>query len=621
MKEVSSARAKRERPITKGVSTLKLLKSSKQFLDKKDHKWLYIGLVMSVFQSIFYAGGTGLTGLIIKLFFPEEIVANNGIGFDMKGFVIANIALGLSFILYVVFRILQGKLLIAVSFKMACNMREKATTNLLFMPISYHDGQKAGEQISTLTNDINNAAMSLVQLLNDTLSNVLNILFTIIFMFVYSITLSSIVFPITMIFVGISWWIVVSARKPYIKLFNTFGELNGYVEEMLRNAKVTQSFDRQEDSKKEFKRYALKIKKDAFVADSYAKFFDAWITIFSNFLVLVLIIVALALKHKNINFLGVVNGNAEPAALIIGYVGLLFNFTTTIQIIFNIILFVQIGVASTTRISKLVNLTPPAPIDDPIYLDENTKGHIEFTNVSFKYTEDSPKYQLKNATFTALPGQTIAIVGPTGAGKTTIINILSKFYDYNAGSIKIDGIELDRIPKENLRDTMAVVLQDSFMFNDTVYNNLKVANPKATRQDVLEAATITGAHTFIMRYENGYETMIENNGENLSLGERQLLSITRAILGNKKILVLDEATSNVDSNTEKIIQEALSETILKGKTSFVIAHRLSTIRNADVILVLKDGEIIEKGNHDELMNQKGYYYSLHDVQFKENQGK
>ncbi|MGV2393635.1 UNVERIFIED_CONTAM: ATP-binding cassette domain-containing protein [Campylobacter lari] len=324
---------------------------------------------------------------------------------------------------------------------------------------------------------------------------------------------------------------------------------------------------------------------------------------------LVILVLIINFNSENFNFVSVFvkKGDKASAGFVIGYINLLFGYTSTVQTFFNVIFSIQIGVASTRRIFKLLNLVPPAPIKNPIYLDDNLKGEIIFQNVSFRYDQNSEKYQLKNASFYAKPGQTIAIVGPTGAGKTTIINLLSKFYDYEAGSIKIDGIELKDIPKENLRDYMAVVLQDSFLFNDTIMNNLKVSNPKATDQDVIDAANITSAHNFILKNEKGYETVIENNGANLSQGERQLLSITRSILGNKKMLILDEATSNVDSNTEKIIQTALNDQILKGKTSFVIAHRLSTIKNADLILVINDGEIIEKGNHESLIAKKGYY--------------
>lgn len=595
------------------ATTIALLKSAFRFMGKEKGILIW-GIILAFFQSLFYTIGTGMTGLIVKEFLNSSVI-DHPEKFDLTLFIITNIAIGLCFLLYGISRILQGKLFISSSFKIACRMREKAMANLLYMPISYHDKQQAGSQISTLTNDINNTAQSLVQLLNETFGNIFNILFSVAFMFIYSVTLSLIFIPISFIFISLSWLIIAKARQPYIRVINHFADLNGFVEEMLKNTKVTQTFDREPEANQKLSKIAKTIKKDAFVGDLYSKFFDPWFTIFSNFLVLIVLLVTVKFFEKKIPFLGLAGEN-EPYALVIGYINLLWNYTITVQVLFNVIFSVQIGVASTTRIFDLVNLTVPAPISKPVYLGNDVKGQIEFNNVSFKYDPSSEKYQLKNATFYAKPGQTIAIVGPTGAGKTTIINLLSKFYDYAAGSIKIDGIELRDIPKDDLRDKMAVVLQDSFMFNDTIWNNLRVSNPRANDKDIIEAAILTSAHNFIQKYENGYDTVIENNGANLSQGEKQLLSLTRAILGHKKILVLDEATSNVDSNTEKIIQTALQESIMKNKTSFVIAHRLSTIRNADLILVVNDGEIIEKGNHDELMQAKGYYFNMHQSQFK-----
>ncbi|WP_051590864.1 ABC transporter ATP-binding protein [Mycoplasmopsis felifaucium] len=594
------------------VSTWTLISATFKFMGAEKGILIW-GIILSFFQAMFYTTGTAMTGFIVKDFLNNDVIGHPE-RFKTTLFIITNVAVACCFMLYGIFRILQGKLFITASFKVASKMREISTVKLLNMPISYHDKQQAGNQISTLTNDISNTSQSLVQLLNESFGNIFNIIFAIGFMFVYSFTLSIIVVPMSFIFLAISWLIIAGARKPYIRVINHFADMNGFVEEMLKNTKVTQTFDREPEANKKLEKIAHTIKKEAFIADLYTKVFDPWFTIFSNFLVLVILVISITFKANGVPFYGLIGG--EIAALIIGYINLLWNYTTTVQVLFNVIFSVQIGVASTTRIFTLLDLVTPSAIQNPEYLGEDTQGSIEFNNVSFRYDKDSDKYQLKNATFYAKPGQTIAIVGPTGAGKTTIINLLSKFYDYEAGSIKIDGIELNKIPKDNLREKMSVVLQDSFMFNDTIWNNLRVSNKRATDKEIIEAATLTSAHNFIQKYENGYDTVIENNGSNLSQGERQLLSLTRAILGNKKILVLDEATSNVDSNTEKIIQTALQESIMKNKTSFVIAHRLSTIRNADLILVVNDGEIIEKGTHHELMAKQGYYYNLHQSQFK-----
>ncbi|WP_029513526.1 ABC transporter ATP-binding protein [Mycoplasmopsis primatum] len=594
------------------VSTIGLLKASLKFMAVNEKKSLIWGLILSFLEAFLYTFGTAMTGFIISWFFTEGVMKHTA-AFKTDLFIVAMVSLAICFILYLVTRLLQNRMLLSTAFKTTAKMRSVASNKLIYMPISYHDKNKIGDQISTLTNDINNIAQTLVQLFNDTSGKIFKIIFSIIFMLCYSITLSSIVLPISFLFSGLSWVFLAKARKPFIEVINHFGDMNAYVEEMIKNTKVTQSFDKQEKAIEDFEKIARKIRKSAFKGDVYTKFFDPWFVVFSNFLVLMILSVSLIFKNKNIPFVGLIG--QDVTAIIIGYINLLWTFTGTLQIFFSFIFSTQVGVASTTRIFKLVGLEPPAPIRDPQYLYAiDMKGHVEFDNVSFRYDENSSKYQLRNASFYAKPGQIVAIVGPTGAGKTTIINLLSKFYEYEAGSIKIDGIELNKIPKDNLLELMTVVLQDSFMFNDTIMNNLKVGNPRVSDQEVIQAATLTNAHQFIQSYKHGYDTIVENNGANLSQGERQLLSITRAILGNKKILVLDEATSNVDSNTEKIIQDALQNSIMKNKTSFVIAHRLSTVRNADLILVVDDGKIIEKGKHEELMQLKGFYYNLHQSQ-------
>ncbi|QSB07400.1 ABC transporter ATP-binding protein [Mycoplasma tauri] len=594
------------------VSTIALLKFSLKFM-KNDKKVLIIGFLLSIIDAFMYTFGTAMTGFLIKWFFTEDVLIGKE-SFKSVEFIFAMIGMALSFLISFIAKMFQNRLMIYASFKATARMRSKASKNLLYMPISYHDKNKVGDKISTLTNDINNISQTLVQMFNEASGMLFKLLFVVFFMLLYSLTLSAIVLPIIICFAIVSWLFLAKARKPYIEMINKFGDMNAYVEEMLKNSKVTQSFDRQKKANHDFEKIANGIRKSSFRGDLYTKFFEPYFVIFSNFLILIVLAISFWFKNGNVWFAGVL-GN-EVIAIINGYIQFLWTFTSVLQLFFNFVFSTQIGVASTTRIFKLIELDPPKKIENPQYLDsKKVEGYIEFDNVSFRYSKKMNEYQLKNASFSANPGEVIAIVGPTGAGKTTIISLLSKFYEYESGSIKIDGLELKNIPKDNLLDLMTVVLQDSFMFNDTIINNLKVGNPNISDEDVFEAAKLTNAHQFIQNYKNGYQTIIENNGANLSQGEKQLLSITRAILGNKKILVLDEATSNVDSNTEKIIQDALQNTVMKGKTSFVIAHRLSTIRNADTIIVVDHGQIIEKGNHRELMNKKGFYYELHESQF------
>ncbi|WP_027120892.1 ABC transporter ATP-binding protein [Mycoplasmopsis lipofaciens] len=599
----------------KKISTFSLLKLIFRFLDIKDKNITIFGIILASLNGILYNVGILFTGLIVSLTFEtnDKAAFKNPSQFNLNLFIILSTIMALSFIFYGICRFFQGKIFAHIAYKTAFKMRKIAMEKVMEMTISYYDNQKSGDIISTLVNDINNLSNSLLQLLNETFSNIFNILFSFILMMLYSPTLTLIIIFFATMFFSVSYLLIARARPAFIRLQNDFANLNAYTEEMLTNAKITQTFDKQETAKKEFKKIAQTLYKNAVVGDTYSKLFDPWFIFANNILVLITATIALAFKTNSISTFGIFTKYPDTG-FIIAFISLIFNFSGTFQMLINVVFSVQLGVASTKRIFKLIDLVPPKKLAKYEEL-KNIKGLIEFENVSFRYNLDKSKYQITDASFIAKPGQTIAIVGPTGAGKTTIINLLCKFYEYESGSIKIDGIELKHISKENLRDLVAVVLQDSFMFNDTVYNNLKVSKVDATKEEVVKVTSLLSAHQFIQRMENGYDTIIQNNGSSLSQGERQLLSISRAIMGDKKILIMDEATSNVDSNTEQIIQKALQENIMQNKTCIVIAHRLSTIKNADLILVVKDGKIIEKGTHQELINLKGYYNTLYKSQF------
>jgi ATP-binding cassette subfamily B multidrug efflux pump len=275
---------------------------------------------------------------------------------------------------------------------------------------------------------------------------------------------------------------------------------------------------------------------------------------------------------------------------------------------------IQAGLAGAERCFQIID----EPIEFPDNVGkpdiENVKGHVEIKNVSFRYNEQMQV--LKEVNIEAKPGQTIAIVGPTGAGKTTIINLLTRFYDVESGEILIDGVNIKDISKESLRNTLGIVLQDTVMFQETVRENIRFGKLDATDEEVIEAAKLANAHSFIKRLPHGYDTILSDDAGNISKGQAQLLNIARVILNNPQILILDEATSNVDTRMEVKIQEAMN-TLLKGRTSFVIAHRLSTIRNADKIIVINDGQVKEQGTHEELIEKKGIYYTMYTGIFEE----
>jgi ATP-binding cassette subfamily B protein len=310
---------------------------------------------------------------------------------------------------------------------------------------------------------------------------------------------------------------------------------------------------------------------------------------------------------------GTLFGTAVSLGLVITFLGYAQRFNQPIQQIAVLWTNIQSAIAGAERIFGLLDETPAIQDAPDAQVLPPIKGEVEFVNVTAEYEKDQPVLKVIN--FKVSPGQTIAIVGPTGAGKTTIVNLLSRFYDVTGGKVLIDGIDIRTVTAESLRRQEGIVLQDTFLFNATVKENIRFGRPDATDDEVVAAANLAHADTFIDRLPENYETILGERGSGLSQGQRQLLAIARAALADPRILILDEATSSVDTRTERLIQEALN-ILLKGRTSFVIAHRLSTIRNADLVLVVNEGEIIERGKHSELLEKKGFYYNLYMSQFR-----
>ena len=308
----------------------------------------------------------------------------------------------------------------------------------------------------------------------------------------------------------------------------------------------------------------------------------------------------------------ILKGSGITVGIVFSFLLYMRNFTRPINEIMNLFNTIQGALAGAERVFEVIDEEKEKDKDNAVNID-NIEGHVELRGVTFSYSNG--KEILKNVSLEAKKGEVIAIVGPTGAGKTTIVNLLTKFYDIDSGEILIDGKNIDEITRESLRKTVAMVLQDTYLFSETVSENIRYGRLDASDEEVIEAAKMADAHHFIKQLPQGYDTVLSDNGGNLSQGQRQLLAIARAILSNASILILDEATSSIDTRTEVLIQNAMLK-LMEGKTTFVIAHRLSTIRNADKILALKDGEIIESGTHDELLAKEGFYANLYNSQFK-----
>lgn len=501
----------------------------------------------------------------------------------------------------------QNRLMVSIAQKTSSDIRKDLYEKMQHLPLKYYDTHSSGDLMSRLTNDVDNINMTLSQSITQLISGVINIVGMLIAMLMLSPQLTIIgllTIPITIM----GTRTIMKYTQPlFIKKQGDLGKLNGYIEEMVSGQKAVLLFGQEENVKKEFDHINKNITKSAILADAISGCMGPINNFINNLTYLVLAVCggAFILKGMDIS-VGVV-------FTIILYMR---NFNQPINQILNISNTLQGALAGAERVFEVMDENPEIDKEESVDVD-NLQGEVNLENVEFSYNND--KKILKNINLTAHKGQTIAIVGPTGSGKTTIINLLNKFYTIDSGKISIDGKNIDDITMESLRKSVSVVLQDTYLFSVSIRENLRYGNLNATDEEIEKAAKLANAHHFIMQLEDGYETVLSDNGSNLSQGQRQLLAIARAILSNSSILILDEATSSIDTRTEVAIQEAMVN-LMKGKTTFIIAHRLSTIRSADKILALKDGEIIERGTHDELLKLNGFYANLYNSQFRSGLG-
>lgn len=499
------------------------------------------------------------------------------------------------------------------SLRAAYHMQNDAYKALMKMPISYFEAQNSGELMSALSNDAQNISNGAYV----SISLIFNAVFTTIISLVFLLVLSPYLGTIVIVLVLISFipiLILLQKAVPEIqKQQARVAKLNGYIEEHLGAHHLIKAYSQEQNVKKEFVNRNQRLFKSSTKATIYTSIIYPYSNASSFLIQLIVATIGCVLALKNI---GAGNGNDLTTGSLFSILIYIRLMNSKLTSLFENIGSFQLAIVSTGRVMRYVRLTPEVN-EDELDIIENAQGNVEFRNVNFSYDKSSTNLQLKNASFKAKRGQVFAIVGPTGAGKTTIINLLSKFYLPNSGEVLIDGRSSHEIDEKSWRSQISIVLQDTFLFKNTVMENIRYANEKATDEEIKDAAKMSHASNFIEQLENGYDEVILEGGSNLSQGERQLLAITRAIVANKNILILDEATSNVDTKTEKIIQNAML-TLMKGKTSFVIAHRLSTIVNADQILVLDGGEIVERGTHKELLAKKGFYEKLYHSAFSED---
>jgi ATP-binding cassette subfamily B protein len=503
------------------------------------------------------------------------------------------------------FQALSAWTMAGVSQRALKDLRRDLFTHLQELSLKFFDTHPAGELMSRLTNDIEAINQAVSQNVIAMLGSVLSLVGFVVAMFVLNFWLALASVIVVPIMVWFTDFIAKSTRKGFRDLQKSLGEMSGVMEESISGQRVVKAFRRNETSVENFRRVNAEVFKAGVFANTYAMMLMPLTNQLGNLFVIVLAGLGGWLALKGLVSVGII-------ATFISYA---HGFISPLRQLANIYNAIQAALAGAERVFEVIDTAPETEDGVDAASLENVRGHVEFKDVDFAYETGHPI--IKNMTLEALPGQTIALVGPTGAGKTTITNLLTRFYDIDGGSIRIDGHNLREIRRADLRRQLGLVLQDTFMFADTVIENIRYGRLDATDEEVIEAAKMADADHFIRQLPHGYQTVLSERAANLSQGQRQMLAIARAILADPGILILDEATSSVDTRTEVRIQQALLK-LMEGRTSFVIAHRLSTIRDADQVLVIKDGEIIERGKHSELLAMKGFFYQLYMSQFKGN---
>ncbi len=493
---------------------------------------------------------------------------------------------------------LQSRLMLTVSQGTIETVRNDLFRKIQRLPVRYFDNEPTGEIMSRFTNDVDNIGTMLDTSLVSVISGSINLIGTLAIMLYTNVWLTLITVFFLPIFAKGGSMIAKRSQKYYSAQQAALGAVNGYIEETVSGQKVVKVFNHESDCVDEFS----ELNEDLRDKQMYAQFFGGVMgPIMGNISQICYALTA------GVGGILCVFGKFDVGGLSI-FVNYSRQFARPINEVSMQMSTIFSALAGAERVFKIMDEEPEAP-DSPAALDmPDMKGYVEFRDVSFGYVPG--KTILKHINLYAKPGQKIAFVGSTGAGKTTITNLLNRFYDIDEGEITIDGVPIKSIKREVLRRNIAMVLQDTHLFTGTVMENIRYGRPDATDEEVIEAAKTASAHSFILRLEHGYQTVLQGDGTNLSQGQRQLLNIARAAISKAPILVLDEATSSVDTRTERHIEHGMDR-LMKNRTTFVIAHRLSTVRNADAILVLEHGEIIERGDHDDLLSQKGRYYELY----------
>lgn len=561
------------------------------------HYWGYLGI------SIALSAVTVVCSLYLPLLTGDAldlILAKGAVDFSGIWVILRN--MGIMIVLTAFAQWIMNVCNNKITYNVIKDVRKEAFAKLERLPLKYLDGHAYGEIVSRVITDVDQFADGLLMGFTQFFSGILTIVGTLLFMLTISGRITVAVVVLTPISLLVASFIAKSTFSMFKLQSETRGEQTSLIEEMVGNQKVVQAFGREDEALEKFDEINGRLEKCSLKAIFFSSLVNPS-TRFVNSLVYATVAVIGA-------FLAISGGiSVGNLSALLSYAN---QYTKPFNEISGVVTELQNALACARRVFEIIEEEPEVPDALDAVSKDSVQGAVSLENVAFSYVPE--KKLIENLNLTVKPGQRIAIVGPTGCGKTTLINLLMRFYDVNRGTIRVDGVDIREMTRKSLRSNYGMVLQDTWLRSGTIRDNIVMGKPDATDEEVIAAAKAAHAHSFIKRLPNGYDTIVTEDGGNLSQGQKQLLCITRVMLSLPPMLILDEATSSIDTRTEIKIQEAFAR-MMKGRTSFIVAHRLSTIREADVILVMKDGNIIEQGNHEELLEKGGFYAELYNSQF------
>ncbi|CEN24526.1 ABC transporter-like protein [[Clostridium] sordellii] len=560
-------------------------------------------IIAAILSSIFSIVSPKILGqATTKIFEGVMLKAKGQGGIDFAFIYKVLIILVILYIISSIFNYMQQYIIVSVAQKTVYDIRQDIYNKLNRLPLNYFDTHTYGEVLSKVTNDIDNISSTLQQSMTQLITSIVTIVGVVIMMLTISpiMTLVTVLtIPLGILFVKP---IISRSQSYFIKQQNIIGNLNGHIEEVYTGHEIIKSFNREKKSIDTFRDINIKLYENAWKAQFMSGMMMPIMNFVSNIGYVFVSVIGAVLVTKGSIQIGDIQAFIQYTK----------QFSQPISQTANIANIIQSTVASAERIFELLDEKELIPDIEKSRVIKNPKGKVVFDHVKFGYSED--KILIQDMNLEVNPGQKVAIVGPTGAGKTTLINLLLRFYELNGGKILIDDIDIRDMRRSDLRKMFGMVLQDTWLFKGTIRENIAYGKENATKEEIENVARSANANHFIKTLPKGYDTIINEEGSNISQGQKQLLTIARAMISDPKILILDEATSSIDTRTELNIQKAMDE-IMVGRTSFVIAHRLSTIKDADIILVMKDGNVIESGNHKELIEKGGFYSELYNSQF------